>query len=155
MENKFIEEEADIMVTVLPIKQAQLVSTKLKPIKMQLVAHKELFQLKRKLRINDLKQQTYIKVRSGSGVIPLSTEQVDINSSFIVNDFTSKKQAILKKAGYGWLPHYMIEKELKNGSHKVLNTEIENKYSLIPRLYHQKKSLLGQTAQQFVNLFNP
>ncbi len=152
VESKFNGENADLMVTILPIKQPQLHFTKLKPIKMFFVVHKDhiLANKRGKVSVDELTDFTYIKVRSTPKEIPLSTEQIEMKSSFVVNDFTTKKLAIIKKIGFGWLPEYLIKKELQNKTLVKLKTEIENQHTLFPHLYHRKEELMGKTAKFLV-----
>ena len=156
VESTFINDNADLMVTILPIKQPNIVSVRIKPIKMLLVAHKDhaLSRYKRKkISLSDLNNHTYLKIKGNANQLGLSTESIDFNSSFSVNDFTTKKQAIQKKLGFGWLPEYLIKKELKMKSLQVLRAEIENEHTLRPRLYHRREESLGKTAQQLIKYF--
>lgn len=157
VETKFVEEKANMMVTILPIKQPDISSIKLKPIRMLLVAHQEhglIYKSKnKKISLMDLKKHTFIKITGTSGQLGFSTEQLEFESSFSVNDFATKKQAVLKGLGYGWLPEYLLEKELKNKSIQILKTEIDNEQFLSPRLYHRKEEIIGKTTKQLLNYF--
>lgn len=145
------EEDADIMVTILPIKQHGMSSINLKPLKMLLVCHKSHALAKRK-QITPLMLQnhTYIKIKGDYKNLGLSTEQMDFKSSFFVNDFVTKKQAILKGLGYGWLPEYLIKTEVASSDIKVLKTHFENHYTLKPKLYHRKEELMGKAAKELL-----
>lgn len=156
VESKFAEERADMMVTILPIKQHNISSIDLKPLRMFLVAHKDyaLAQYKRKkISFKDLEPHTYIKIRGTSNQLGFSTEQMKFYSSFSVNDFYTKKQAIQKQLGYGWLPEYLIKEEIQNQSMIILKTEFENKHQLYPKLYHRKEEALGKTTTQLLKYF--
>ena len=156
VETQFKQEKADMMVTILPINQPDIYSISLKPIRMLLVAHKNhpLSKIKEgKISLSLLNQHSFIKVRETSNPIGLETEQLEFESSFIVNDFATKKKAILKKLGSGWMPEYLIETELKRGSIKVLNTEVKNEHSFKPRLYHRGEEFIGKTTQQLLKFF--
>jgi DNA-binding transcriptional LysR family regulator len=83
----------------------------------------------------------------------VASEQTEFASSFLVNDFWTKKQAIMKGLGYGWLPEYMIATELKNKILKPMNTEIENTHELRPKLFHRPEEKMGRTAKQLLKLF--
>ncbi len=158
VEKIFEQEKADMMVTIMPIRKNNISSIKLKPIKLVLVAHKEhkLNTMKqKKVTFSHLKNHTYLKIRGVSQQLGLSTEGVEFGSSFSVNDFVTKKIAILKKLGYGWMPEYLIKDELKSKSIQILNTEIDNQKILAPLLYHRKEEVLGKTAKQLLEYLRP
>ena len=154
VEAKFEDDNADMMVTILPIHQEGISSIKLQPLNLVLVGNKEHPLVKNKnLKISELKRQTYIKIRGSTSQLGLSTDRMEFASSFLVNDFATKKQAICKGLGYGWLPEYLIKKELANKSLQKLNVEIENQHTFNPRLYHREEEFLGNTAKQLINHF--
>jgi DNA-binding transcriptional LysR family regulator len=156
VEAKFEEEKADMMVTILPIKRPSISSIELKTIRMLLVAHSDhALSGQKRVSASDMKNHTYIRVRTGENPLGLSTEFLEHDSSFSVNDFATKKQAILKKLGYGWLPEYLIEAELRKKTLKLLHTEngIENQHLLHPRLYHRKVDAVGNTSAQLLAYF--
>lgn len=145
-----------MMMTILPIKRSDISFIKLKPIRMLLVAHREhaLSKLRKKqITTSDLKRHTYIKISGAAGQLGLSTESMEFVSSFLVNDFLTKKQAILKKLGYGWLPEYLCKKELKMKTIQILKTEIDHECFLSPRLYHRKEETIGKTTKKLLNYF--
>lgn len=157
VEKKFEEEKADMMVTILPLKQAEISFIKLKPIRMLLVAHRVHALTHRykhkKITLADLRRHTFIKITGTPGQLGFSTEQLEFGSTFLVNDFATKKQAVLKGLGYGWLPEYLLESELKDKSVQIIKSEIDNEYLLSPRLYHRKEEAIGKTAKQLLNYF--
>lgn len=168
VEEQFKKLRADIMVTIVPIQCDNTVAIHLKPINMYLVAHKnhglhqKLTTLhkkrggKRTLCCEDLQAHTYIQLKEVSPRLGLSTEDVKFNSAFYVNDFGTKKQALMNGLGFGWLPEYSIIKELKAGELKILNMEagLKNKHILRPRLYHRQEEVLGKAALKFLEHFS-
>ncbi len=147
-------ENADIMVTILPISQHGMSHINLKPLKMFLVCHKS-HALSKKSDISPeiLQNHTYIKIKGDYKNLGLSTEQIEFKSSFFVNDFVTKKQALTKGLGYGWLPEYLITQELQAGDIKILKTIFDNHYTLTPKLYHRKEELIGKTTQELLKNF--
>lgn len=153
VETVFEKERADLMLTVLPIHRKDIVSFKLKPIKMILVAgalHRLSTFKNKKASYEDLHLHTCIKIKKADFPIGLSTESLDISSTFLVNDFSTKKTALLKGLGYGWMPDYLIEEELRLGTLMVVKTEIENTHFLQPRLFHPPEKSLGKTSWQLI-----
>ena len=170
VEATFEAEAADMMVTILPIRQPNISSIELKPIRMLLVAHQDhaLAQPRRgEILHSDFSKHTFIKIRGAKNILGLGTEHLtggltgqltenlDLSSSFSVNDFSTKKQALLKRLGYGWMPEYLIESELKKKTLRVLKTgdRMPHQHFLSPRLYHRHEDALGKTAQQLIKYF--
>ena len=142
-----------MMVTILPFHELQMLSHSLSPIQMHLVAHSGHVLNNKgrgKLSVKDLNNHTFITIKTASGPIGLSTERMLFDSYFIVNSFMTKKQAIMNRLGFGWLPDYLIEKELNAGSIKVLKTEIDNNSTALPRLYHRPIEQMGKASRQLL-----
>ena len=153
VENTFSLSNADIMVTVLPIKQSKLASVPMRSIKMYLVAHKshQLSLYKKDIiRKSDLRKHTLIKIAGSSYKLGLSTEELG-TSTFLVNDFNAKKQALIRGLGYGWMPEYMIKDEINRGELKKVRTQIPNESIILPQLYYKDEELLGNTTQELLN----
>lgn len=157
VEKAFVQEKADLMVTILPIDLPDIESIKLDSVDMHLVAHKNHplhnSNPKKRLTTKDLSQQPYIMIRETSDLLGLSTERLPFKSAMIVNDFPTKREAIMKGLGFGWLPDYLMEKQLKTGELRVLKTEIENHHRFHPRLYHYKKERLGRGTELLIKYF--
>ena len=156
VEARFAQEEADMMVTILPLQRLQIPSFRLKTIRLQLVAHR-LHPLGKErgqtpLSNSDLNRHTFIAIKTAPGALGLSTEQMQFDSYFFVNDFSTKKQAIIKRLGFGWLPDYMIQSEIKKGTLRVIKTEIDNTHAVHPRLYHRPDPSNGKTATQLLKI---
>lgn len=156
VEALFTEENADMMVTILPLKRLQIPSLRLRPIKMHLVAHRDHLlgsSSRAKLDFNDLNRHTFIKIKAASEDVGLSTEQMVFESYFYVNEFASKKAAILKRLGFGWLPDYLIRKELKAGVLRTLKTQVESTHFVYPRIFHRPEDALGRAAREVIRFF--
>ena len=75
------------------------------------------------------------------------------NSTFSVNDFYTKKQAILHELGFGWLPDYLIENELEKKVLQLVPSETESVHSLRPRLYYSSTEMLGRVSKKMIEAF--
>lgn len=154
VEDLFSKEDADIMVTILPLQRLQIPSFRLKPILMHLVVHRQhlLGQVGRGERLTqaDLNRHTFITIKTDPSHVGLGTELMKFDSYFFVNDFATKKLAILKRLGFGWLPDYLIQSELKTGVLHTLKTEIDNTHTVYPRLYHRPEQFIGKAAGQLL-----
>ncbi len=156
VEALFATETADMMVTILPIHEANISSIKLKPIVLRLVAHRDhpLGNPRRgEISKQGLNEHTYIRIKTSSGQVGLSTEQMKFDSCFFVNDFTTKKMAIMKNLGFGWLPDYLIETELRKKELRVLKTDLDNTHTVYPALYHRSEKHLGKAATELLGFF--
>lgn len=156
VEAVFAAENADVMVTILPLKRLQIPSIKLAPVRMYLAAHRDhpLAEDRRgKLDFGDLNRHTFIKIKAASGEVGLSTEQMNFESYFYVNEFGIKKAAILKRLGFGWLPDYLIRRELKSGVLRTLKTQVENTHLVYPRIFHRPEETLGKASRELISFF--
>ncbi len=150
----FVRDAADFMVTILPLPNLQVHSRKLKPIDMWLVAHREhpLARASRhRLSVEELNRHTFVTISTAAGQVGLGTEQMKFDSYFFVNSFVNKKIAILNHLGFGWLPDYLIQTELKKGTLQKLKTEFDNTHTLTPRLYYRSEEALGPAAKKLLS----
>jgi DNA-binding transcriptional LysR family regulator len=67
-----------------------------------------------------------------------------------VTNFTTKKLAIINKLGFGWIPDYLIQDELKKNTVTHLRTDFENKVSVRPKLYYRPEETLGKAAKELL-----
>lgn len=161
VETLFSTEKADMMVTILPLQRLQIPSLKLKPIEMRLVAHRHhpLAQPTRSrankepLTDAQMNRHTFVKIRTAPGALGLGTEQMRFDSYFYVNDFMTKRAAIMKRLGFGWLPDYLADAEIERGVLQMLKTEIDNTHVVHPRLYHRADETLGKAARELLKFF--
>jgi DNA-binding transcriptional LysR family regulator len=156
VEDLFAIENADIMVTILPLQRVQIPSIQLRPIRMYLVAHAQhaLGRAgRRRLSGADLNRHTFIQVKTAPAKLGLGTERMKFDSYFYVNDFMTKKAAILKRLGFGWLPDYLAGTELKKGALKILKTEFDSTHIVTPRLYHRPEEFAGKAARELLRFF--
>lgn len=148
VEALFAHESADFMVTILPLQKLQINSRKLRPIDMHLVAHRDHpLARSRKVNADDLNNHTFITISMKPGQVGLGTEHMKFDSYFLVNSFVNKKIALLNRLGFGWVPDYLIQSELKKGTLKKLKTDIDNTHTLSPRLYFRNEETLGTAAR--------
>lgn len=153
VEDRFAREDADIMVTILPLQRLRIPSRKLDPIRMHLVAHRDhplAATGTGQLSTEDLQRHTFVTITTAPGLLGFGTEQMSFNSSILVNSFNGKKTAILSGLGFGWLPDYLIRPELRKGTLRTLRTEIESVHKLTPRLYHRPEERLGKAARELL-----
>ncbi len=153
VEKTFDQLKADMMISVAPIKNKSLVSFELDPIQIYLVAHKDhpLNKQNKKWTLNELKQFYFLTVRGDVQLLGLNTSIFEESASFFLSDFSFKKEAILKKLGFGWLPEHLIINELKNKTLMPVKWDRRSESTMQPILYINKESMGGQSIQMIKN----
>ncbi len=71
---------------------------------------------------------------------------------FFLSDFQSKKEALLMGLGFGWMPAYLIKKELDRGDLVEIKYDRGSRYSFTPLLVHRADRPLGRAGRQFIEL---
>lgn len=149
VEKSFVELEAQFMISILDPKQSGLNSVALEPLTLWLVAHKthELARKKGVWTQDQLKTFNFFTVRGADRGLDLGTKELEETSTFHLSDFGLKKSAIMKGTGFGWLPEYMIQDELKRKALIPVEWEHPHRRELLPRLYYRKRPGLGKAGQ--------
>jgi DNA-binding transcriptional LysR family regulator len=122
VETRFEAEQAQVMVTVLPPQPGPSLSVRALPkLKARLVAHRThpLAKLERVTR-DQLAEHVLLTVRGSDPRLQLATADLDTQSTVHLSDFHAKKSAIVGGLGFGWLPDWLIEKELSRGELRPL-----------------------------------
>jgi DNA-binding transcriptional LysR family regulator len=138
VEQRFERDEAQVLISVLPVKLAGLTVVSLPRLSARLVAHRRhpLAKLDRVTR-DDLGQHVLLTVRGSDPRLQLSTAQLDEQSQVHLSDFHAKKAAIVAGIGFGWLPDWLIERELKKGELVALKLPQGSVHAYEPRLAHR------------------
>ena len=71
---------------------------------------------------------------------------------FYLSDFNCKKQALMMGLGFGWMPTFLIDRELRSGELKEINYNNGSRYRFTPALVHQASHPLGKTGTRFMEL---
>jgi DNA-binding transcriptional LysR family regulator len=152
VENSFLENEADLMISVLTPTKVPLESIALEEVPAFLVAHCDhsLVQGDQKNSVKQMSEFPILTVRGSSPQLSMSTSQIESLSTIQLNDFNSKKLAIMNGLGYGWMPEYLIENELRSGQIKLIRWHKTNKHVFRPHLYYKSKKKLGNAGKLFI-----
>lgn len=155
VEKNFDEINADLMISIIPSQRTDLKLTPLKPFKFVLVAHKDhvIHKSKRKWAEKDLSQFSFLTIKNTEPQLGLSTSVFEDSARFYLSDFSLKKEALLKKVGFGWLPEHMIENELKNKILLPVKWERKSYSEVQPLLYTRLHSHMGLTTQLIIDFF--
>ncbi len=138
VEEAFERAEADFMMAVLPPLRTGLASHRMPPVRARLCAHRShpLAQAK-KLSAADLSEHVLLTVRGSDPRLSLPTAGLEVRSQLHLNDFETKKQAILRGLGFGWLPEHVAGRELARGTLVTLRYAGGAEHTFAPRLFHR------------------
>lgn len=145
VEEDFQSEKAHLMISILPQRNAGLRGVSLPAIVAHLVAHKDhpLAKARGTLTDDELQSQVLLSVRGSDPRLALSTQSAQ--HTVLLSDFHGKKEGLLAKMGYGWMPDHLIRRELASGELVPLRTK--NEHTFQPRLYYRAKTSLGPAAR--------
>lgn len=153
VEATFVRDEADIMISVLPPVSVALTSLPLGAIEARLVAHRDhpLGRIRREATTEEVAAHVLLTVRGSDPRLELSTTGLEARSTVHLNDFLSKKAAIMAGSGFGWMPEYLIERELRRGVLRPVRWAKGNRHTFRPRLYYRSGRTLGRAARTVVD----
>jgi len=72
--------------------------------------------------------------------------------AFFLSSHHTKKEALLMGVGFGWMPLYLVHRELKSGALREVKYEGGSWYRFTPRLVHRADRQLGRAGQEFISL---
>ena len=148
VEEAFEAGAADLMIAVLPPRQAGLTAVELAPVRAKLVARADHPLLRGRQDEARLRRHILLTVRGSDPRLELSTSGIEAQSTVLLNDFASKRAAILAGIGYGWLPEAMIGAELAARHLRPIRWSRSSSHVFHPRLYHRGKP--GPAARQLI-----
>lgn len=154
VEAAFRRDDAALMLAVLPPVDASLRALRLPALGASLVAHRAhpLAKGRAAHSREALARHVLLTVRGSDPRLVLSTSGLGARSTVHLNDFASKKAAILAGVGYGWLPDYLTERELRAGVLRRIRWEASSVHAFEPRLYHRSDHALGRAARRVVEV---
>ncbi len=152
VEQTFIDQQADLMISVLPPQKLSLESIRLPEVPAILVAasNHPLVKTKKKITQSELQNYPLLTVRGSDPRLALATSTIESSSSIQLTDFHSKKLALTMGLGYGWIPSSMVESELKSGKLKPVTWTRSNLHVFKPYLYYRNENTLGNTGRLLV-----
>ncbi len=151
VEKAFFAREADLMISVLPPRDGHLTGTPLPELGAYLVAHRtHPLTRKRKASLDDLREHTLLTVRGSDPRLLLPTAPLEPGATIQLNDFYSKREAILDGMGFGWLPDYLASADLKKGTLRRIPFELGDRHVFAPQVYALRGRALGRAAAAVV-----
>jgi len=151
VERSFLRRDGHVMISVLPPESASLESLELGTIEIVLVAHRNHPLARQEVTLEQLASHTFLTVRGPTPRLNLSTAALEHQSTVHLNDFASLKAAIGSGVGFGWVPRYLVNDELKRGQLQLIRWERESTHMLECRVYHRPGDELGRAGRAFVN----
>ena len=153
VQHRFDKNQADLMIVKEYQASTQLLSHPLPEVECLLCVNSEhpLANLK-EVDLNTLQQHIELSVHDSSNQDLYSVEHMHFGGErmFYLSDFMSKKQALLEGIGFGWMPHYLVEKPLSNGQLVEVNYQHGSRFSFTPHLVWRAEKPLGKTGQKFI-----
>jgi len=148
VEDAFERDVADLMIAVLPPRRTDLTTVELPPLRASLVARADHPLARGRHDVRALRSHLLLTVRGSDPRLDLSTAGIEARSTVLLNDFASKRAAILAGIGYGWLPDVLIAPELAKGRLVRIRWTHTSTHIFHPRLYHRGQP--GPAARQLI-----
>jgi DNA-binding transcriptional LysR family regulator len=73
---------------------------------------------------------------------------------FFLSGFIAKKEALRMGLGFGWMPRYLVDRELRSGVLRELSYAGGSRYSFTPLLVHRSDAPLGRTGRRLADLLS-
>lgn len=149
---RFDKDEADLMLVKDYDAHANLVAEPFAEIECILCAAPSHPLAGRKsVSLSDLHEQVELSVQD-------SSDQGDDRHMFggervfYLSGFIPKKQALLMGVGFGWMPKYLVARELRQGELKEVRYSGGSRYSFKPALVRRQAQPLGRAGQRLIEL---
>ncbi len=71
---------------------------------------------------------------------------------FYLSGFIAKKQALRMGLGFGWMPRYLVHRELQAGTLREVRYAGGSRYSFTPKLVHRTSTPLGRSGRRLAEL---
>jgi len=154
VQHRFEQKQADLMIVKEYQASTQLLSHPLSKVSCLLcVAQDHPLAKITQVDLNTLQQYIELSVHDSSDQELYTVEHMHFGGEkiFYLSDFKSKKEAMLQGIGFGWMPFYLVEKELQNGRLVEVNYQHGSRFDFIPHLVWKAEKPLGKTGQKFID----
>jgi len=155
VQNRFDKNQADLMLVKEYQKSTHLLALPLAEVECLLCVGADHALAKiQQVSIDQLQQHIELSVHDSSEQQNYDVEHMHFGGErmFYLSDFKSKKQALLQAIGFGWMPYYLVEKELNNSTLVEVNYQHGSRFSFTPHLVWRAEKKLGKTAKRFMQL---
>lgn len=152
VEHRFDEKKADIMITLLPVAHHDLNEAALPMLRAHLVCQRDHPLTKiNEATSQDLEKYPLVTVRGSDERLQLSTSHLETNCQIKLGDFYAKKISLLKGIGFGWLPDYMISKELESGDLVEVRWNHASVHEFHPKVLYRRSENEGKALGVFLD----
>ncbi|MCB0714108.1 MAG: LysR family transcriptional regulator [Ignavibacteriae bacterium] len=152
---RFVKEHADIMLVKDYQPDPSLNEHQLEEMESILVAAREhpLSSMKQ-ASLDDLHHYVELTVHDSSEQYVPGGDRMMFGGEriFYMSDFNSKKQALLMGLGFGWMPSFLVEKEMKEKSLIEVAYRGGSRHRFRPSLIHRAGNSLGKGGRRFREL---
>ncbi|MGX5200780.1 LysR family transcriptional regulator [Aliikangiella sp. IMCC44632] len=157
VQHRFEKNNADLMLVKEYQKSTQLLSKPLPSVECLLcVASHHPLANQSQVSLAELQQQVELSVHDSSEQQLYDVEHMHFGGEriFFLSDFKSKHQALLQGIGFGWMPNYLVENDIKAKKLCEVRYEHGSRFSFVPHLVWRAEKKLGKTAQRFIELLD-
>jgi len=153
--DRFFGDQADLMIILdFTDESDELESFPLFQVELVLVASpNHPLALKDEVDDDDLLPHMDLVVRDSSPKYahkPRESTFMNSKNLLFLSDFHSKRLALLEGIGYGWIPRYLIEKDLENNQLAILKKQL-NSWVYSPVLVKKSSHELGKAGRLFMH----
>ncbi len=107
----------------------------------------------KQVQLHELQQHVELTIEDSSPDLGYQDDmQFGGDKVFYLSGFVMKKSALLKGLGFGWMPDYLVEEELKGGKLARVDYAGGNRFTFTPRLVSTRERPLGRGGQLFTQL---
>lgn len=148
VEEELVADHADLMLSVLPVREPGLTRVALDPVDAVLVAHKDhpLARARGPIGDDELAAHVWLTVRGSDPRLQLRTSELDASAVVTLSDFHAKKAAILSGFGVGWLPAWLAKDELAARELVRVRWRGGHEHSFPVTLAHRGRARLGRAG---------
>eukprot|EP01030_Chromulinospumella_sphaerica_P015654 gene15654-15468_t len=152
VEEVLLEGVADLAISSFSI--PGYLGAELSDVEFVAVAHPEhpLHRLNRELNFQDLESQLQVVIRDSGRQQPRDVGWLGAEQRWTVGSLATAATFVGSGLGFAWLPRHMIERELKEGTLKVLPLDQGGSRNPSFYLYSNKEKPLGPATQILVEL---
>lgn len=149
---RFDEDAADLMLVKDYLGRANLEARALPDVECVLcVAPAHPLAKRRKVSLGELHEHVELSVQDSSGRGD-DRHMFGGERVFYLSGFITKKQALSMGLGFGWMPLYLVERELRSGALRELRYQGGSRYRFTPLLVHRLDVPLGRTGKRLIEL---
>jgi len=155
VQHRFDKNQADLMLVKEYQKSTHLLSQPLPEVECLLcVASNHPLAKISQVTISQLQQHIELSVHDSSEQDLYDVEHMHFGGErmFFLSDFKSKKQALMQGIGFGWMPHYLVQRELHEKTICEVHYQHGSRFTFTPHLVWRAEKKLGKTAQRFLQL---